>query len=203
MKHIKTVNHKNLKASAAKGGCGGVIGMFRGAGKVSMTDCEIGAVIDVFNDVCGNYQYYQYRYSGMLIGTVGSDGDPTTEAQNFTFNNVKVYVGDWADYYYCEFEKNSGASYTEDFQFSRVERNEIVFDDYNMPTGCTHNHTENEDKLALYLPFNQLYTGYGWGASPVSAHSGVEVVDYFYMITYMNAEGTEVLDVEYIIAIFI
>ena len=49
--------------------CGGLVGMFRGDGHVDMTNCHVAAQIDVFNDVCGNYQYYWYRYSGMLVGT--------------------------------------------------------------------------------------------------------------------------------------
>ena len=178
-------------------GCGGILGRVNGDTTVNMTNCEVGAVIDVFNDVCGNYQYYQYRYSGMLIGTVGPDGDPQSGPEKVNFNGVTVYVGDWADYYYCEFEKNSQGSYTDDFQFSRVERGEIVFNEYNMPTECTHEHTVNEDKLALFLPFNQLYTGYGWGASPVKSASGVEIVDHFYSITYLDADGTFIA-VEYV-----
>ena len=177
-------------------GCGGVLGRVNGATTVNMTNCTVGAVIDVYNDVCGNYQYYQYRYAGMLIGTVGGDSNPNEGNEKVNFENVTVYVGDWADYYYCEFEKNSQGSYTDDFQFSRVEREDIVFDENNMPTSCTHEHTANEDKLALFLPFNQLYTGYGWGASPVKAASGVTIVDHFYRITYMN--GDEVVAVEYV-----
>ena len=178
-------------------GCGGVLGRVNGATTINMTNCEAGAVIDVYNDVCGNYQYYQYRYSGLLIGTVGGDSDPQSGDEKVNFENVIVYVGDWADYYYCEFEKNSQGSYTDDFQFSRVERGEINFDENNMPTSCTHEHTTNEDKLALFLPFNQLYTGYGWGASPVKEASGVTLVDHFYRITYLDADGS-LIDVEYV-----
>ena len=182
-------------------GCGGVLGRVNGATAVNMTNCEVGAVIDVYNDVCGNYQYYQYRYSGMLIGTVGGDSDPKTGAEKVNFSNVRVYIGNWADYYFCEFEKNSGASYTDDFQFSRVEKSEIVFDNTtNLPKGCTHTHTANEDKLAVYLPFEQLYTGYGWGASPVKAADGVTVEKQFYSVTYMDATGKNVLAVEYVTA---
>lgn len=178
-------------------GCGGILGRVNGATTVNMTDCNVGAIIDVYNDVTANYQYYQYRYSGMLIGTVGGDSDPLSGSEKVSFSNVKVYIGDWADYYYCEFEKNSGASYTDDFQFSRVERNEIVFNEFNMPTSCTHTHTPNEDKMALYLPFNQLYTGYGWGSSPQRTADGVEVIQYFYMITYYDADGS-LLNTEYV-----
>ncbi|MBO5796990.1 MAG: hypothetical protein J6R77_01415, partial [Clostridia bacterium] len=57
--------------------CGGILGQVSGEVTVNMTDCIAAATIDVYNDVCGNYQYYQYRYAGTLIGTVGTDSDPT------------------------------------------------------------------------------------------------------------------------------
>ena len=66
-----------------------------------------------------------------------------------------------------------------------------------MPIGCTHTHSEEEDKLYHYLPFNQLYTGYGWGSSPQSTADGVTVINYFYMITYYDDHG-DVLRVEYV-----
>lgn len=195
--------HSSTKITALWGswdvGCGGILGRVNGDATVKMTNCEVAAVIDVFNDVCGNYQYYQYRYSGMLIGTVGDDGDPTSGPEKVNFTNVKVYIGDWANYYYCEFEENTQGSYTDDFQFSRVERNEIVFGELNRPDGCTHTHTKEEEKLAVYLPFLQLYTGYGWGASPVFAKDNVEVTRYFYSVTYMDATGEELFDTEYVI----
>ena len=94
----------------------------------------------LYNDVCGNYQYYQYRYAGMLIGSIGRDRTPVKA--NLICDNVDVYIGPWADYYYCEFEKNSSASYTEDFQFSRVEEREIVFDLQGKAISCIHQHTQ-------------------------------------------------------------
>ena len=210
-----TINFNNItidpsnKISALWGswdvGCGGILGRVNGSTTVNMTNCTVGAVIDVYNDVCGNYQYYQYRYAGMLIGTVGPDGDPTTGPETVNFENVKVYIGNWADYYYCEFEKNSLGSYTTDYQFSRVERNEINIDPAtNLPytsnlSPCRHQHTQNEDKMGLYLPFNQLYTGYGWGANAVkTVPGGVEIIRYFYTVTYMDGEGKNVLGVDYV-----
>lgn len=186
-------------------GCGGILGRVNGATTVNMTNCEVGAEIDVFNDVCGNYQYYQYRYAGMLIGTVGGDTNPKAGPETVNFSNVKVYIGSWADYYYCEFEKNSQGSYTDDFQFSRVEKNDINFDPAtNLPyrdnlRPCRHQHTEREDKMGLYLPFDQIYTGYGWGSSPVKAAEGVTVEYAFYSVTYMTADGSKVLATEYAI----
>ena len=186
-------------------GCGGILGRVNGDTTINMKDCVTSAEIDVFNDVCGNYQYYQYRYSGALIGTVGPDSDPKSGPEKVNFENVKVYIGNWADYYYCEFEKNSQGSYTDDYQFSRVEKNEIVFnDDTNLPKTCTHKHQGTEDKLAVYLPFEQLYTGYGWGSSPelVTEYgkevNGVTVYRSFYSVTYMDATGQNVLAVDYV-----
>lgn len=104
--------------------CGGLVGMFRGAGSVDMTNCHVAAQMDVFNDVCGNYQYYWYRYSGMLIGTnktmVENNGRTVPDTSKFTTNNCTVHFGDWNDYYYCELVANSIASYTHDHQFSRL-----------------------------------------------------------------------------------
>ena len=201
------VNSSN-KVSALWGswdvGCGGILGRVNGNTTINMTNCEVGAVIDVYNDVCGNYQYYQYRYSGMLIGTVGADRDSTTGPEKVNFSGVKVYIGNWADYYYCEFEKNSVGSYTDDFQFSRVERNEINIDPTtNLPytenlSPCRHQHTEKEDKMGTYLPFDQLYTGYSWGATAVKSAPGVEVIHYFYTVTYMDGQGNNVLGTEYV-----
>ena len=188
-------------------GCGGILGRVNGDTTINMNNCTVGAIIDVYNDVCGNYQYYQYRYAGMLIGTVGGDTDPTSGAEKVNFSNVKVYIGSWADYYYCEFAKNSSASYSKDYQFSRVEKNEINIDPTtNLPydpeilSPCKHKHLDDEDKMGVYLPFNQLYTGYGWGSSPVRAAEGVEVIQYFYTVKYMNADGSKVLDIEYVTA---
>ena len=206
--YTNVINFKNVevdnttKVSALWGswdvGCGGILGRVNGNTTINMDDCTVAAVIDVFNDVCGNYQYYQYRYSGMLIGTVGSDGDPKSGPEKVSFSNVEVYIGSWANYYFCEFEKNSQGSYTDDFQFSRVEKHDIVFNDKtNMPKGCTHEHQGSEDKLAVYLPFSQIYTGYGWGAEPVYSADGVTVTKQFYTITYMDATGSTVLAKEY------
>ena len=175
--------------------CAGIMGFMSATSAVTMRNCTVGARLDVYNDVCANYQYYQYRYSGMLVGTIGYNSVPASE--NLTCENCEVYIGSWANYYYCEFEKNSSASYTEDFQFSRVDEKDIVFDLQGNPISCTHTHTTNEDKLACYLPFSQLYTGYKWGASPAFSHPGVTVIkDYAYTVTYM--QGTSVLDVSFV-----
>ena len=223
--------------------CGGLIGMFRGGGHVKMTNCHVGAQIDVYNDVCGNYQYYWYRYAGMLIGTnknmiTDANGYTMPETDKFEATGCTVHFGDWNNYYYCELVANSLASYTHDHQFSRltevdsvdVEKKTVTVDGQTtaIPTGGRYNYvvvngahaTENatcyhfvdgqvwnhkdagyedvdvdgdgekehvlkEDRQHYYLPFNQLFTGYGWGVKHVPIYNdetqnpfkGVKILD--------------------------
>lgn len=210
--------------------CGGLIGMFRGAGHVYMKNCHVGAQIDVYNDVCGNYQYYWYRYSGMMIGTnknmvTDKDGYTVPETSKFHAENCTVHFGDWNDYYYCELVANSLASYTHDHQFSRLEQisslDEIKSGDTWTKTGnfllingdtktCyhivknadgtlkRHLHTDageetvdgktvpKEDNQIIYLPFNQLFTGYGWGVKHIPVYNGKDYA--FKGITILDRE---------------
>ena len=204
--------------------CGGLVGMFRGAGHVYMTNCHIGAQIDVYNDVCGNYQYYWYRYSGMMIGTnknmiTDKDGYTVPETSKFHAEGCTVHFGDWNDYYYCELVANSLASYTHDHQFSRLTQiqnvseiqdangnwnktgNYILMNGKTPTETCYHimkdangnlyehkhdvadatnpnvNETVNgetvlkENNQRIYLPFNQLFTGYGWGVKHIPIYN--------------------------------
>lgn len=224
--------------------CGGLIGMFRGAGHAYMTNCHVAAQIDVYNDVCGNYQYYWYRYAGMMIGTnknmiTDKDGYTVPETSKFHATNCTVHFGNWNDYYYCELVANSLASYTHDHQFSRlvmvdsidVEEMTITVDGkttaiptsgrhnyvvvtvdgenktancYHFVDGKVHNHNDYngdgiedfeivngesvyvENNRAVYLPFNQLFTGYGWGVKHIPVYNGD---DYAF-------EGITILDRE-------
>ena len=195
--------------------CGGLVGMFRGDGHVYMTNCHVAAQIDVYNDVCGNYQYYWYRYSGMMVGTnknmtTDANGYTVPETDKFHAENCTVHFGDWNDYYYCELVANSLASYTHDHQFSRLtvisSLDEIKSGDtwtkagnFLLISGDTktcyhivnkdgtltqHLHTDageetvngetvlKEDKQIVYLPFNQLFTGYGWGVKHIPVYNG-------------------------------
>ena len=228
-----TIDNSN-KISALWGSwdvaCGGLVGMFRGAGHAYMTNCHVAAQIDVFNDVCGNYQYYWYRYSGMMIGTnknmiTDKDGYTVPETSKFHAENCTVHFGSWNDYYYCELVANSLASYTHDHQFSRLTEisslDEIKSGETWTKAGnfllissdtktCyhivknsdgtlkQHLHTDageetvggetvlKEDKQIVYLPFNQLFTGYGWGVKHIPVYNGE---DYAF-------EGITILDRE-------
>ncbi len=209
--------------------CGGLVGMFRGDGHVYMTNCHVAAQMDVNNDVCGNYQYYWYRYSGMLVGTnhnmtTDEAGYTVPETDKFHAENCTVHFGEWNDYYYCELVANSIASYTHDHQFSRLEKisslDEIKSGETWTKAGnflliegdkktcyhivnkdgvlVQHNHSDAgeeavngeivpvEDKTVVYLPFNQLFTGYGWGVKHIPVYNGE---DYAF-------EGVTILDRE-------
>ena len=139
-----TVDNTN-KISALWGSwdvsCGGILGQYyptsgqTSAGKpanggVEMINCHVAAQIDVYNDVCANYQYYAYRYAGMLIGSVKEnvtvDGHVYPKMDGITFTDCKVHFGDWNDYYYCELVANSLASYTHDHQMSRLTQVQSV-----------------------------------------------------------------------------
>ena len=186
---------------------------------VDMENCHVAAKLDVYNDVCGNYQYYWYRYSGMLIGrvrnTVQWNGYDIPDLKYVTARNCTVNFGDWNDYYYCEIEANTQASYTEDYQMSRLTkvksvagnvvtyldnttetitgesyRHFVVVPDSNNPENATcyhfkdgevYTHTANEDKQHVYLPFNQLFTGTGWGIRGIDIDDlgigGIEIED--------------------------
>ena len=205
--------------------CGGLVGMFRGAGYVDMNSCHVAAQLDVYNDVCGNYQYYWYRYAGMMVGTnktmvTDANGYTVPETSKYHASDCTVHFGEWNDYYYCELVANSLASYTHDHQFSRLtpiaSLDEIKDGEIWTKTGnflfegeCYHivskdgelvrhfhedaeTETVNgetvlkEDKQIVYLPFNQLFTGYGWGVKHIPVYNGE---DYAF-------EGITILDRE-------
>ena len=225
--------------------CGGLIGMFRGAGHVKMTNCHVGAQIDVYNDVCGNYQYYWYRYSGILIGTnknmyTDDQGYTVPETDKFEATGCTVHFGDWNNYYYCELVANSLASYTHDHQFSRLTEiaslSEIKSGNKWTKTGnflliegdtktcyhivkdangnlVEHKHEDEgtevvngetvlkEDNQIVYLPFNQLFTGYGWGVKHIPIYNdetqnpfkGVKILDRAEADSVEKFEGRRLL----------
>ena len=206
-----TVDNSN-KISALWGSydvpCGGIVGQYyttsgqTSAGKpanggIHFENCHVSAVMDVNNDVCGNYQYYAYRYAGMLIGSVSEnvtvDGHVYPKMDGISAEGCTVHFGTWNDYYYCEFEKNGHPSYSgpDDYKFSRISHSDINFTDSNgngvidtkeereSVTGCKHEHTAAEDQQCVYLQFNNLVTGYGWGVTTkeVGDLDGVTILD--------------------------
>lgn len=218
-----TVDNTN-KISALWGSwdvaCGGLVGMFRGNGSVHFDNCHVAAQIDAYNDVCGNYQYYWYRYAGMIIGSirgknVAYNGYTIPDLTGVSATGCTVHFGSWNNYYYCELVDNSLASYTHDHQFSRLvevksvdaenkkvtyldnttvdipksgRANYVVVDGmhatenatcYHFLNGNVWNHSDagtetvnnkivlKEDNQHIYLPFNQVFQGDGWGVKHV------------------------------------
>lgn len=216
--------------------CAGILGYMNDTSTVTFTNCEVGCELDVFNDVCANYQYYDYRYAGMMIGTVGKDGDTSDMPGSITFANCTIHYRDWVNHYHCELVVNSPASYTHDYQMSRLVKisnlaeiqnadgswkmagNFVILGATEADHKCYHimkdaegklyqhkhensgNETIDgqevlkEDKQIVHTVFNQIYTGYGWGA--ISVAPGTTVTEAKYTITYIN-DG-KVLDVTYV-----
>jgi len=245
-----TVDNSN-KISALWGSydvaCGGIVGQYYptsgqssanypvNAG-IHFENCHVSAQMDVYNDVCANYQYYAYRYSGMLIGSVREnvtiDGHVYPKMDGITAEGCTVHFGTWNDYYYCEIIDNTTASYTHDYQMSRLTEikaidgttityldgttgtvpasgraNYVIVDYtkghgtenatcYHFKDGAVWTHDmggiqtgidENgdgqddlkEDKQHIYLEFNNLVTGYGWGVTTKSVGDleGVTILD--------------------------
>ncbi len=251
-----TVDNTN-KISALWGtydaACGGILGQYYPTsgqtsagepknGGIVFTNCHVSAQMDVYNDVCGNYQYYAYRYTGMLIGSVREnetiDGRVYPKMDGIEAYGCTVHFGDWNDYYYCELVANTTASYTHDHQMSRLTQvasvdvenktittlkgetvaiptsgraNYVVVDGehasenatcYHFVDGAVWNHEDagyhdgengekfidengdgiadlKEDKQHIYLEFNNLFTGYGWGVTSVGldTYENVNVKD--------------------------
>ena len=269
-----TVDNTN-KISALWGSwdvaCGGIVGTYyptsgqssaeypANAG-ISFENCHVGAQIDVNNDVFANYQYYAYRYAGMMIGSVAEneviDGREYPKMDGLVFSDCTVHFGTWNDYYYCELVDNTTASYTHDYQMSRlveikavkqVEGNEgkwmylplgaedkddawldvpasgranYVIVDYSKGHGdenATCHHFKNgevwthdmggtevidgvevlkEDKQHLYLEFNNLVTGDGWGVTSKGIEDvvGVTVLDRIEADSIEKFEGRKTND---------
>ena len=165
--------------------CGGIVGQYyptsgqtsvgspKNAG-IHFENCNMAAQMDVYNDVCGNYQYYAYRYAGMMIGSIrenlpaDENGHIYPDMTGISATNCTVNYGDWNDYYYCEFVENGHPSYSgpNDYKFSRVPNSEIDTSNGKENATCIgHNHSDVENNQAIYLPFHQLFTGYGWGVT--------------------------------------
>ena len=174
-----TVDNSN-KISALWGSydvaCGGILGQYyptsgqtsagtpKNAG-VHFENCHVSAIMDVYNDVCANYQYYAYRYTGMLIGSVREnvtiDGRVYPKMDGITASGCTVHYGDWNDYYYCELVANSLASYTHDHQMSRLTQVKAV-DVENMK----------------YLPLDAENEAENWVAIPNGRVNYVVVKEY-------------------------
>ena len=197
------------------GPCGGVIGArWDDAGKdpqIVMKDVTVAARMDVYNDITSAYQWHAYRRAGMLIGntetsTKNEKGTNIATAEFLSCENVKAYLGSWADYTYCEFsnEQNPGRNYP----WVRVQagENNPAYSNprYGHPKDINGNPvTDTHDKNIhltgngheLVRNFGQLYGG-GQGVYGATMHPGAELINLRYTITYMH--GDEVLELVYV-----
>ena len=154
---------------------GGILGYAYADLTVTFDNCVSAPVLDVYNDVQANYQYYLYRYSGMLIGNVRDPGTITVQA-----NNTIVGFGDWNQYKWCEFQELGKGSYNDDTEWKYTRT-----DSGNSLVAPGHTHRDFEDH-ELLLPFEQL-TGRSTGGTPTYTLPGVTVDNHQYFI--VNVDG--------------
>lgn len=188
--------------------CGGVIGAYwddvDAYPQIEMKDVEVGARMDVYNDITSAYQWHAYRRAGMLIGNTDmSDPDNAHKAYApfLKCENVKIYYGDWVNYTYCSF-----SNHNERYPWVRTQAGEncTAFSnprwgvpndaEGNRVVDMNHVHAEG-DECNVLRQFSQLYGG-GQGVYGQDKHEGVTVVDSYYSITYVN-DG-KVLDIIYV-----
>ena len=150
---------------------GGIVGGKYGEANLTFENCVVACQLDVFNDACSNYQYYNYRLSGMLIGMSEEVTAGVATASYLTCNNVTVIYNDWANYTYCEFESNGAGSYNGpgEWKFSRVQPG-YSYD--GVAAGHTHDVDESHEEL---LVFDQLFGG-DKGVRGGATHTGVTVI---------------------------
>lgn len=200
------------------GGIGGVIGSVYGGNNgnnaITMTNVDVACVMDVYNDVTSAYQWYAYRFCGMLIGNSnepGADGKNAyvAAASYLTCENVNVYYGDWINYHYCQFTNQSNESGSVDWQnnypwvrveaglsnpgYSNARYGHPVVDGAVI-SNDNHTHADG-DEHDILIAFNQLYGG-DQGVYGQEAHAGVTVHYYKYTVTYMD--GSKIESIEYV-----
>ncbi len=156
---------------------GGVVGMIKTGNKVSFTDVTVECRLDAINDVASNYQYWLYRYCGMLIGKVDAVNGLADPAGDVTCENVNVTIGEWANYHYCEFKSLGQGSYNppDEWKYARVEAG--TGNGAIDLSACDHADFESHNVL---IPFNQLFGG-GQGVRGLTEYAGVNVIDNAYI----------------------
>ena len=152
---------------------------------VTIKNAEISCHVMALNDSAGNYQWFQYRSAGMLIGTfmnnnngdgLWNNGDNVEDEilqQHLSFENVKVYYDSWADQTYCEFHELGHGSYSQEDEWKTI----IIYPtddttyvrnidgvDYTVVVGdlSTHVHFADES-CGMTMSFDQLIGGCGGG----------------------------------------
>lgn len=190
---------------------GGIIGDVYSSDEITMNHCTVACKLDVYNDVTSAYQWYAYRYCGMLIGNssqVAEDGH-TASATYLKCSNVKVYYGDWVNYRYCQFEteNNPGKAYPWVRAEAGLSHSAYSNPRYGHPGDKNGNLVKGDHDESIHatgeghhqvLKFNQLYGG-GKGVYGGNAHigNGVTVSSYDYTVTYVNNYRPLKMDTDY------
>ena len=164
---------------------GGIIGRTADGVTVEMENITVAAVLDVYNDACAAYQWFAYRYSGMIVGytkTTATDENGRTyaTADHITCKNVTVIYGEWALYTYCQPSNVSPqyvrvqGGYSTDPYYSGRHWTAGVDANGNKMVDDNHVHTEGQAHNELHV-FDQLFGG-GQGVYGNPVHDGVTVI---------------------------
>jgi len=144
---------------------------------VTMENCDVACTLDVYNDVTSAYQWYAYRFCGMLIGNTEEwdteeSGRTVATASWLTTKNCTVQYGDWVNYTYCRFSETTSLGGR--YPWVRVEPGRFTDPYSNIRYGVpqfakgtlnaeTHINDKNchaeTDEHCLPIIVNQLYGG--------------------------------------------
>ena len=142
---------------AAIGGLVGAVGAknFDTAPTVNITNCTVFPEVSLYNDCCANYQWFAYRYSGMLVGYVNASDRAQYLGQKVVCTDTTVKYGLWTDMYYCEFVRNGHPSYCEphDWKYSRVDKSELTFNKTTKKYECSHDHSTAGGRIGQKFNF--------------------------------------------------
>lgn len=161
---------------------GGIVGTAYPNTEITFNNVTSWPEVSLYNDCCANYQWFAYRYSGMLIGYVRASDRAAWLAHNVHCSNVVVKYGEWTDQYYCECVELGKGSYNgeHEWKYQRISKDQVKRDSNGNVTGCDtaktgHNHdagksytykgqsyttvAEDEDHIAVKIEFNQLFGG--------------------------------------------
>ncbi len=135
---------------------GGVVGQAEPGASYTFKSVDIACELNIFNDCTASYDYYNYRMCGMIIGrmeeTVTLDGKayPDMSKYNVNCENVKVTIGEWANYTYCE-------PTPEDMNGGRGMRVEPGYSYDGLP--ADYDHSNCVVNCRTTMPFNTLFGG--------------------------------------------
>jgi len=156
---------------------GGIVGAMNTGNYVVIKNSKVACKLDVYNDVCSNYQWYNYRTAGMVVADVRDnqtvDGRTQANPSRVTCENVEVIFGDWANYHYCESSSYGTPSYADEgeYKFKRVEAG-LGYGGVDL-SACNHADDETHNEL---IAFDFLFGARdGKGIYGISSFTGVTV----------------------------